>query len=70
MGAVVALLNVTAEGSRAARADIPESLPLLGRQHVSPAIEEFLTVLTEDVGDFQSGFRLPPPAVCGVFDRL
>src|SRR5450759_4644044 len=57
MGAVVALLYVGAEGGRAARADIPESLPLLGRQYVSPAIEEFLTVLAEDIGDFQPGFR-------------
>src|SRR5258706_5447430 len=57
MGAVVALLYVGAEGGGTARADIPESLPLLGRQHVSPAIEEFLTVLAEDIGDFQPGFR-------------
>ena len=57
MGAMVALLYIGAEGGGAARADIPESLPLLGRQHVSPAIEEFLAVLAEDIGDFQSGFR-------------
>ena len=57
MGAMVALLYIGAEGGGAARADIPESLPLLGRQHVSPAIEEFLTVLAEDIGDFQLAFR-------------
>lgn len=55
--AVVALLYVCAERSRAARADIPENLLLLGRQHISPALEEFLTVLAEDIGDFQPMFR-------------
>src|ERR1700694_202873 len=57
MGAVIALLYVGAEGGRAARADIPESLPLLGRQYRSPAIQEFLTMLAEDIGDFTSRFR-------------
>ena len=57
MGAVVALLYVGAEGGGAACADIAERLPLLGRQYVSPAIEELLTVLAEDIGDFQPGFR-------------
>src|SRR3954454_3220314 len=57
MGAVVALPYVCAKGGGAARADIPERLPLLGRQYISPALEEFLTVLAEDIGDFQPGFR-------------
>jgi hypothetical protein len=54
MGTVIALLNELAERGSAARADIPEGLPLLGRQHVSPAVQELLPVLTEDIGDFQS----------------
>ena len=57
MGAVVALPNVGAEDGGAACADIAESLPLLRRQYRTPAIEEFLTVLAEDISDFQPGFR-------------
>jgi hypothetical protein len=57
MEAVVALLDVRAKGGCAACDDVLECLPLLGRQNVSPAIEEFLTVLAEDIGDFQPGFR-------------
>ena len=53
MGAVIALLYEFAERGRAARADVPEGFPLLGRQHVSPAVEELLPVLSEDIGDFQ-----------------
>ena len=55
--AVVALLYVCAERGRAARADIPEGLPLLGRQYISPTIEEFLPVLAKDVGEFQLVFH-------------
>src|SRR5579872_2622818 len=40
MRAVIALLNELAERGRAARADVPEGFPLLGRQHISPAVEE------------------------------
>ena len=54
MGAVIALLYILAEGGGAARDDVPEGLPLLGRQDVSPAVEELLPVESEDIGDFQS----------------
>lgn len=54
MGAVIALLYILAEGGGAARADVPEGFPLLGRQDVSPAVEELLPVEAEDIGDFQS----------------
>jgi hypothetical protein len=49
---MVALLYVCAEGSSTARADVSEGLALLGRQYMSPAIQELLPVLTEDIGDF------------------
>src|SRR5215469_4891072 len=54
MGAVIALLYILAEGGGAARDDVPEGFPLLGRQDVSPAVEELLPVESEDIGDFQS----------------
>jgi hypothetical protein len=54
MGAVIARLYILAEGSGAACADVPEGFPLLGRQDVSPAVEELLPVESEDIGDFQS----------------
>ena len=54
MGAVIALLYKLAEGGGAARDDVPEGFPLLGRQDVSPAVEELLPVESEDIGDFQS----------------
>src|ERR1051325_11168436 len=50
--AMVTLLDVCAKRSSTARTDVSECLPLLGRQHIPPAIEEFLTVLTENIGDF------------------
>ena len=53
--ASITLLDVmNAEFSGAARDDVPEGLPLLGRQDVSPAVEELLPVESEDIGDFQS----------------
>lgn len=54
MGAVIALLYKLAEGGGAARDDVPEGFPLLGRQDVSPAVEELRPVESEDIGDFQS----------------
>src|SRR6266849_3676118 len=51
--AVVTLLQVCAERSGTACADVSECLPLLARQYFSPAIQELLTVLAEDIGDFQ-----------------
>jgi len=53
MGAVIALLYILAEGGGAAGDDVPEGFPLLGRQDVSPAVEELLPVESEDIGDFQ-----------------
>ena len=54
MGAVIALPQVSAEGGGSAGADVAECLALLAREHVAPAVEEFLSVPTEDIGDFQS----------------
>jgi hypothetical protein len=46
-------LHMGAERGGTACDDVSECPPLLWRQHISPAIEEFLTVLTKDIGDFQ-----------------
>ena len=54
MGAVIALPQVSAEGGGSACADVAERLTLLAREHVAPAVEEFLPVAAEDIGDFQS----------------
>jgi hypothetical protein len=56
MRAVVALLHELAQCGGAACADVPEGFPLLRRQPVSPAVEELLPVLSEDIGDFQPMF--------------
>jgi len=48
----IALLHECAEEDGTARADVPENLALLVRQHAAPAVEEFLSVLSEDIGDF------------------
>jgi hypothetical protein len=53
MSALITLLHLGTERGGTARADVSERLPLLWRQYISPAIEEILTVLTEDIGDFQ-----------------
>jgi len=44
MRAVIALLYELAEGGCAARDDVPEGFPLLGRQNAPPAVEELLPV--------------------------
>lgn len=54
--AMVALLYTGAERGGAACADVAECLELLARQHIAPAIQELLSVLAEDIGDFQSRF--------------
>src|SRR5712692_6372014 len=63
--AVVTLLQVCAERSGTACADVSECLPLLARQYFSPAIQELLTVLAEDIGDFQPrlGHRRRPSSL-------
>jgi hypothetical protein len=51
---VIALLHKLPKRCGAARADVPEGFPLLGRQHISPAGEEPLPVLSENIGHFQA----------------
>jgi hypothetical protein len=50
-GVVVALLDMAAEGSGAACADVTEC-PQLRSGETAPA-EELLFMLTEDIGDFE-----------------
>ena len=50
---MVALPDVRAEGGGAACGDVTECLALLARENIGPAVEEFLSVLAEDIGDFQ-----------------
>jgi hypothetical protein len=45
-----------AEHGGTACADVTEYLALLIRPHAAPAVEEFLSVLSEDIGDFQPMF--------------
>jgi hypothetical protein len=54
MRAMITLLHASAERGGTACADVAEYLELLARQHIAPAIRELLSVLAEDVGDFQS----------------
>jgi hypothetical protein len=51
--AVVALPDVRAESGCTACGDVPEGLELLARENISPALEEFLSVPAEDIGDFE-----------------
>jgi len=67
MTAMVALLHLSAKRGGTARADISECLTLLGRQHVSPTIQELPSMLLEDLGDFQPRWRhrrRPLPSGC------
>ena len=53
MTAMITLLYLGTECGGAARADVSECLALLGRHYMIPAFQELLTVLSEDIGDFQ-----------------
>ena len=55
-GAVIALLDVSAEGGSSACADVPECSKLMGAEGMTPSLEEFLFVLTKDIGDFEPMF--------------
>ena len=56
MCAMVTLLHLSAKRGGTACAEVSECLALLRRQYVSPAIQKLLTVLAEDIGDFQPMF--------------
>jgi hypothetical protein len=51
--AVIAPLNVRAEGGGLACADVPEDPKLMVREYVPPSFEKFLFVLAKDIGDFE-----------------
>ena len=50
VSALITLLDVAAQGSRPADRNIAESFPLLWGDGVSPLLEEFFSMLTEDIG--------------------
>jgi hypothetical protein len=66
--ATVTLFDVMdAEFGGAACDDIPECPALLARKRMAPAIQELLSVLPEDIGDFESPRchrRRPSPSDC------
>ena len=47
---LITLLDVAAQGSRPAGRNIAESFPLLWGDGVPPLLEEFFSMLTEDIG--------------------
>jgi hypothetical protein len=51
--ATITLLDVAAKGSRPADRNITESFPLLWGDGVSPLLEEFFSMLTENIGYLQ-----------------
>jgi len=53
VGAMIALLDAGAKCGGSACADVAECLELLARQRIAPALQELLSVLAEDIGDFQ-----------------
>jgi hypothetical protein len=50
VSATITLLDVAAKVSRPADRNIAESLPLLWGAGVSPLLEEFFSMLTENIG--------------------
>jgi hypothetical protein len=52
----IALSNMGAEFPRLTCTDISECLDLLPVQRMAPACKEFLSVLSEDIGDFRPMF--------------
>jgi len=64
-GAVIALLDVAAQGASTAGADVPQRFSLLRRERMSPLLQELLSVLAEDIGYLEPMFShrlLPSPS--------
>jgi len=53
MATLIALLDVPTEGRSTAGADVAKSLPLLGRDGVSPTLEKLFLMLANDIGYFE-----------------
>ena len=70
MWAAITLFNVMhTEFGGAACDDVPKHPALLARKRVPPAIQELLSVLSEDIGDFESlrcHRRRPSPSDCEI----
>lgn len=62
MRAVITLLDVAAQCGGATGADVVEGFALPGRDNMSPLPEEFRSVFTNDIGQFEPmfGHRLRP----------
>ena len=56
MRTMVTFLNVAAQSGSAAGADVMEGFLLWWRQGVPPLIQEFLPVLSDDIGHFEPTF--------------
>src|SRR5258708_34400668 len=70
MGAVVALLYVGAEGGGTARAEYPGKPSVAGETARLPSDRGIPDRAGGRHRRLPAGFPLPPPAVCGVLDRL
>lgn len=57
MPALIAFIQVTAEGGRPAVTDILECPALLRRQNMSPLFQELLLVCAKDIGQFEPKWR-------------
>ena len=57
MAAVIALLDVSAQGGSPAGGDIAQDAALLRRQRAAVAVEEGITVVSEDIGHFEPRSR-------------
>ena len=65
MRAMVAFLDVAAQGGSAADADVTESFPLLWGDGVSPLLQELPSMFAKDIGHFEPMFfhrLLPSPS--------
>ena len=67
MPALIALLDVSAQGRGPAGGDVLQGAALLGREHVAVAFEEGIAVLSEDLGHFElrPGHGFGRPSVGG-----
>ena len=69
MGATIALFEVSAQSGSTAGADVTESFPLLGGDHLPPPFQKIFSMFSEDIGHFEPMFShrlLPSPSVVNI----